>query len=92
MRGGGASIRLNLPTATIVSAGPYRFSRNPIYLAMLLLQGGVAIWANSLWFGVGAALTYGLLSWGVISREEAYLERKFGERYLSYRARVRRWI
>ena len=92
MRAGDASIPTSQPTNAIVSRGPYRFSRNPIYVGMVLLQAGVGIWANSLWFLGLAAISAMLLSWGVISREEQYLERKFGEEYLAYKARVRRWI
>ena len=50
MRAGDASIPTNRPTNAIVRGGPFRFSRNPVYVAMLLLQVGVGIWANSLWF------------------------------------------
>ncbi len=92
MRGSGASIPTNEPTAFIVSGGPYRFSRNPIYLSMLLLQVGIAFWANSLWFIGIAGVSALLLVWGVIQREERYLERKFGEVYVAYRTRVRRWL
>ncbi|MFQ5994407.1 MAG: methyltransferase family protein [Acidiferrobacterales bacterium] len=92
MRIGGASIPTGEPTDTIVVRGPYRFSRNPIYLSMLLLQIGVGLWANSLWFLILAAISATLLSWGVISREERYLEHKFGTEYSSYMSRVRRWI
>lgn len=92
MRRAGASIPTGEPSEIIVVAPPYSFTRNPIYLSMLLLQGGVALWANSLWFLAGAVLCGTLLSWGVISREERYLRRKFGEPYTAYRARVRRWI
>ncbi len=92
MRSAGASIPTHTPTSTIVARGPYRFTRNPIYLSMLLLQVGVGMWANSLWFIGLAAISAALLSWGVISREERYLERKFGSEYASYRARVRRWV
>ena len=73
-------------------SGPYGFSRNPIYLAMLLLQIGMSFWANSPWFLLFAALPAALLVWGVISREELYLERKFGADYLAYKTRVRRWL
>ena len=92
MRRGGASIPTNEPTTAIVVSAPYSFSRNPIYLSMLLLLVGVALWANSVWFLAGAAVCAALLSWGVISREERYLERKFGAPYASYKERVRRWI
>ena len=92
MRRGGASRPTHEPTETIVVRGPYGYSRNPIYLAMLLLQVGVGLWANSLWFIVLAAVDAFVLSWGVIVREERYLERKLGSEYSSYRDRVRRWI
>jgi protein-S-isoprenylcysteine O-methyltransferase Ste14 len=92
MRGGGGSIPTGEPTDAIVARGPYGFTRNPIYLAMLLLQVGVGLWANSLWFIGLAAVSAALLSWGVIAREERYLEGKFGSEYSDYRARVRRWM
>ncbi len=92
MRAGHASIPTSEPTDAIVKSGPYRFSRNPIYVAMLALHVGVGVWTDSVWFFVLAGLSALLLWWGVISREERYLERKFGADYLVYKARVRRWI
>ena len=92
MLSGHASIPTNTPTDAIVTGGPFRFSRNPIYLSMILLQIGVGAWTTSLWFFVLAAISVGLLTWGVILREERYLEQKFSNEYLSYRSRVRRWI
>jgi protein-S-isoprenylcysteine O-methyltransferase Ste14 len=89
---GHASIPTNTPTDAIVAGGPFRFSRNPIYLSMILLHIGVGAWTKSLWFFVLAAISVALLTWGVILREERYLERKFGDEYLSYKSRVRRWI
>lgn len=89
---GHASIPTNTPTDVIVTGGPYQFCRNPIYLAMILLQVGVGVWTGSLWFFIIAAVCVALLTWGVIVREERYLERKFGPEYLSYKSRVRRWI
>jgi protein-S-isoprenylcysteine O-methyltransferase Ste14 len=92
MRAGHASIPTGEPTDAIVKSGPYRFSRNPIYVAMLALQLGVGVWTDSLWFLALAGVSAILLWWGVISREERYLERKFGADYLVYRDRVRRWL
>ena len=89
---GRASIPTNRPTDAIVAGGPFRFSRNPIYLSMILLHVGVGTWTHSLWFFVLAAISVALLTWGVIVREERYLDRKFGDEYLSYASRVRRWI
>jgi len=92
MRAGHTSIPTSEPTDVIVKSGPYRFSRNPIYVAMLALHVGVGVWTDSAWFFVLAAVSAILLWWGVISREERYLERKFGADYLVYKARVRRWL
>ena len=92
MRRGGGSIPTGDPTEVILSNGPYQFSRNPIYASMIALLIGVGVWANSLWFVGFAVVAVFLLSWGVISREEAYLTRKFGEGYTSYKAAVRRWL
>jgi protein-S-isoprenylcysteine O-methyltransferase Ste14 len=92
MRAGGASIPTNLPTDAIVEKGPFRFSRNPIYLSMGLLLVGIGCWANSLWFLTWAVLDVLLLTVYVIRPEERYLEEKFGEAYLGYKRRVRRWI
>ena len=92
MRRGGASIPTSNPTEAIIRRGPYAWSRNPIYLSMVVLQVGVGVWANSMWFlGLGA-LSAWLFWWGVISREERYLERTFGNAYLEYKGQVRRWI
>ncbi len=84
--------RPDRPTIAIVCGGPYRFSRNPMYIAGGLIQIGVAIWANILWIAVMLLPAYIVVSYGVIAREERYLETKFGEVYLSYRASVRRWF
>ncbi len=92
MRRAGASIPTSEPTEAIVMRGPYGWSRNPIYLSMVVLQVDVGLWANSGWFLGFAAVSAALLWWGVISREERYLEAKFGNAYLAYKAHVRRWI
>ncbi len=92
MRRGGASIPTSKPTEAIIRRGPYAWSRNPIYLSMVVFQVGIGLWANSGWFLGLAGLSAGLLWWGVISREERYLEAKFGNAYLEYKGQVRRWI
>ncbi|MCI0599835.1 MAG: isoprenylcysteine carboxylmethyltransferase family protein [Beijerinckiaceae bacterium] len=80
------------PSTGIVTSGVFRMSRNPIYLGMLLLCIGVALLANSLWvLGLVLPLAF-VLQKGVIEPEEAYLERKFGDKYLRYKVKVRRWI
>ena len=92
MRAGGASIPTGEPTDVIVQDGPYMYSRNPIYLAMILSLVGIGIWTNSLWFVGLTIVAAALLSWGAISREEAYLQRKFGDQYSAYKESVRRWL
>jgi protein-S-isoprenylcysteine O-methyltransferase Ste14 len=91
-RRAGTPIQSVRPTARIVRSGPYRFSRNPIYLAFTLLHLGIALWVNSAWLLGTLPLTLIVMSYGVIAREERYLERKFGEEYLRYKGSVRRWL
>ena len=88
----GTSVRGSEPASVVVASGPYRFSRNPIYLSMLLLEAGVALMANSAWILAAVAPMFAYLSLGVIVREEGYLSRKFGGEYLRYKTSVRRWI
>ena len=76
----------------IVTSGVFQQSRNPIYLGMVLLCTGIAFLVDSLWLLGLVPLFAAILQKGVIEPEEAYLERNFGEDYLRYKARVRRWI
>ncbi|MEZ2133019.1 MULTISPECIES: isoprenylcysteine carboxylmethyltransferase family protein [unclassified Sinorhizobium] len=91
-RRAGTQIPTTQPTTTIVDEGPYRFTRNPIYTGMFLGLIGFAIAFNSLWLIILLVPFYLIIRYGVVAREEAYLERKFGDVYLSYKARVRRWL
>ncbi len=88
----GTPVRGSEPATVVVAGGPYRFSRNPIYLSMLLLEIGIALMLDSAWMLVAVALMFAYLSLGVIAREEGYLARKFGDEYVRYRESVRRWI
>ena len=83
---------LRKPTTSIVTEGAFRFSRNPAYLALTLLYLGIASLINSIWVFLMIVPTVIVMQRGVIEREERYLERKFGEEYLRYKERVRRWI
>ena len=89
---GGASVPTNTATDAIVSVGPFKLTRNPIYLSMALLLVGIGFWSNSLWFVSFAVVAILLLTRYVIQPEEHYLESKFGETYLRYKNKVRRWI
>ena len=80
------------PTTAIVSDGPFRYSRNPIYLGLTLGYIGVALLRNALAPLVLLPVVLAVVQRGVIEREERYLERKFGATYTDYKARARRWI
>jgi protein-S-isoprenylcysteine O-methyltransferase Ste14 len=88
----GTPVPGNQPTTAIVRTGPYRFSRNPIYLAFSLLQLGLAFWINSLGLLVTLVPAVALMTWVVIPREERYLEARFPSEYVRYKASVRRWL
>jgi len=92
MRSAGTHVNPGKPALLIVRAGPYRFTRNPMYLALCLIQAGIGFLLNdwiTLLFVVPLAL---VLHFGVILPEERYLEAKFGEQYLALKRKVRRWI
>lgn len=80
------------PSTRIVSHGLYRFTRNPMYIGFALWTLGLAILCNSIWTLLAAPVGLVLVDRLVVVREERYLERKFGDEYLSYKRRVRRWI
>ena len=80
------------PTEKIVVEGSFRFSRNPMYLALLLLSGGAAIVTGSVWLALALLILFVSLERFAIRPEEKYLTNKFGEDYLKYKALVRRWL
>jgi protein-S-isoprenylcysteine O-methyltransferase Ste14 len=80
------------PTVVIVQDGPFRISRNPMYLSLLILLLGVAVLTGSFWMFLAVPLLIYILIIGVVKQEEEYLERNFGNEYLSYKAKVRRWL
>jgi protein-S-isoprenylcysteine O-methyltransferase Ste14 len=91
-RAAGTPVPARKPTTAIVRTGPYRFSRNPIYLAFSVLQLGIALWLNSWWLVVTLAVAIALIHYIVIPREERYLEARFGAEYRDYKRAVRRWM
>ncbi len=92
MRRAGTSVDASSSTTAVVSHGPFRFSRNPMYLSLTGLYVGIAASVNALWVMVLLPVALVLITAGVIAREESYLERKFGTEYTSYKTRVRRWL
>ena len=88
----GTNVLPTQPTTAIAVDGPYRYTRNPLYLAAIGVYLGVALWVNA----VAPLLLLPLVVWGlhrgIVLREERYLEDKFGAAYSAYRSRVRRWL
>lgn len=76
----------------LVSSGPFRYSRNPIYVSDWLIYLGVTLLMQSAWPLLFAPLVWGLMRFAVIAHEEVHLEAKFGAEYCAYQARVRRWV
>jgi protein-S-isoprenylcysteine O-methyltransferase Ste14 len=88
----GTPVPGNQPATAIVNAGPYRFSRNPIYLAFVVLQLGLALLVNSLSLVITVLPAFGLMALVVIPREERYLMQRFPLEYAAYMGSARRWL
>ena len=92
MRSADTTIRIDKPASGLVQHGPFRYSRNPGYVALALVYAGIAVLRNALWAILFLPLVVWVIEREVIEREERYLERTFGEDYLTYKTRVRRWV
>lgn len=79
-------------TTAIVTGGPYRFTRNPIYLGFFSIYLGFTLLAGTLWGLIASPFLFWTVTHSVIHAEEIYLEEKFGEEYTHYRSRVRQWL
>ena len=88
----GTPVPTNQPSRTLVTSGVHARSRNPIYLGMFLTYLGLGLVVRSAWVLILALPLWTLIRYGVIAREEAYLKARFGDAYLAYKARVRRWL
>ncbi|RJT27255.1 isoprenylcysteine carboxylmethyltransferase family protein [Mesorhizobium waimense] len=82
----------NQPARVLVTTGIYRWTRNPIYLGFFLVYGGIGIAAQSPWVLILTLPLAIAVRYGVVAREEVYLERRFDDAYLDYKRRVRRWL
>jgi protein-S-isoprenylcysteine O-methyltransferase Ste14 len=92
MHAAGTNVNPALPTTTIVTSGPFRFCRNPLYGALTLIYLGLTFAFNT-WLGMVLLVPLlVIMHFGVVLREERYLEHKFGEAYRLYRSRVRRYL
>jgi len=92
MRAAGTTLRPHGGATALVTTGPYKRFRNPIYLADCLILFGIAEITKNVWFVIGAFVFGLLVTWLSILPEERYLERRFGRAYLDYKAISRRWI
>jgi protein-S-isoprenylcysteine O-methyltransferase Ste14 len=85
-------IRTDKPVPRLTTEGPFRYTRNPSYLALAMIYAGIAVLRNSLWAILLLPLVVVVIQREVIGREERYLERAFGQEYLDYKGKVRRWV
>src|SRR5881394_1331489 len=92
MEQAGTNVNPTLPTTALVAAGPFRFSRNPLYVALTLIYVGLALLTNALWVLVLIVPVLFVTHYGVVRREERYLEARFNDAYREYRSRVRRYL
>ena len=79
-------------TSCIVETGPYKYTRNPIYVAGMILMLAIAFLVNSVWIVIAEFPFFLFLNFWVVPKEEKYLEAKFGEAYTNYKAKVTRWV
>ena len=86
------SIRPDKSTTAIISTGPYKISRNPLYISLTLFHVAISIVLNNLWILFMVIPAIIMIVFGVITKEEKYLENKFGQQYLDYKSSVRRWF
>lgn len=91
-RRAGTNVQTRKPSTAIVERGPYRYSRNPIYLGMAAMLVGIGLAVGSAWTILMVIPFFAIIRFGVVAREERYLAAKFGAAYETYRSRVRRWI
>lgn len=92
LKDAGTSVNPGKPTTAIVTKGPYRFTRNPLYVGLTCIFVGLALAFDTGWGFVVLVPLFVTLHFGVVRREERYLESKFGDEYRRYRARVRRYL
>lgn len=92
LRRAGTGVRPDQPVTALVAGGPFRYSRNPLYIALTTIYAGIAITFGAWWPLATLVPALALVHWRIVRREEQYLEARFGDEYRAYKARVRRWI
>lgn len=88
----GTNVRPDRPVTALVTNGPFRYSRNPLYLAMTLVCSGIALYTGTVWLLATLVPAVAGVHWKIVRREEQFLERRFGDDYRAYKAQVHRWI
>ena len=88
----GTPVRPDRPVTRLVTDGPYRYTRNPLYIGLTTIYVGIALASGMLWLLVTLVPVLAVMNWKIVRREEQFLEAKFGDAYRDYKSRVRRWI
>jgi protein-S-isoprenylcysteine O-methyltransferase Ste14 len=86
------SVRPDRRANALIRTGPFAYSRNPLYVAVVLLILAIGVWVNSIWIWVMVAPLVLVMNTAVIIREERHLEQRFGREYIDYKKSVRRWL
>lgn len=92
MKGAGTNVDVRKPATTVVTGGIYSYTRNPMYVSLVIFLAAVSVLLNNLWILIFIPFFVFIMQRGVIEREELYLEEKFGADYTDYKKRVRRWV
>lgn len=88
----GTAVRPDQPVTALVTNGPFRYTRNPLYIALTIVYLGIALSAGVGWLLVTLIPALAMVHWRIVRREEQFLEARFGDDYRAYKARVHRWI
>jgi protein-S-isoprenylcysteine O-methyltransferase Ste14 len=88
----GTNVRPDLPVTALVTSGPFRYSRNPLYIALTMIYLGITLSVGSLWPLATLVPVLAVVQYKIVRREEEYLESRFGDDYRAYKAQVNRWI
>ncbi|MGB5337674.1 MAG: isoprenylcysteine carboxylmethyltransferase family protein [Gammaproteobacteria bacterium] len=88
----GTDVRPDKPDSALITSGPYCLTRNPLYIGLTLVQIAAAAWLDNAWVLAMAPVSMAVITAYAIRREERYLEMVFGQAYLDYKQRVRRWL
>lgn len=88
----GTNVRPDRPVTALVTDGPFRYTRNPLYIGLTTIYLGIVFSTGVLWLFVTLIPVLAVTHWKIVRREEQFLEAKFGDDYRTYKALVRRWV